>query len=123
MRGFLLTKSQHHATPFRGDLDMNKLALLTTVILLVRCTPIQAEPPQGQMRLHVVPTTLKSYRLLAMSKDEAGFIWAGSIHQAIHRYDPRTGKVETIPLPCKATASACICVGDKVYILGQSHPA
>jgi hypothetical protein len=72
--------------------------------------------------LHVVPTPIKSYRLLAMSMDEDGCIWAGAIHQVVHRYDPRTGKVEDVPLPFRATASACICVGKKVYILGQRYP-
>jgi streptogramin lyase len=56
-----------------------------------------------------------------MSKDDDGFIWAGSIHRMIHRYDPRTGKFENIELPYQATASACICVGKKVYILGQTY--
>jgi hypothetical protein len=57
-----------------------------------------------------------------MSMDADGFIWTGSIHQSIHRYDPRTGNVETVSLPVKATANSCICVGQKVYILGQSYP-
>ncbi len=73
-------------------------------------------------RLHIVPTPIRSYRLLSMSRDEDGFLWAGSIHRAVHRYDPRTGEVETIKLPYDATASACLCVGGKVYILGQSYP-
>ncbi len=80
-------------------------------------------PPKGLAgRLHVVPTPIRSYRLLSMSQDEDGFLWAGSIHRAVHRYDPRTGEVETIPLPYDATASACLCAGGKVYILGQSYP-
>jgi hypothetical protein len=57
-----------------------------------------------------------------MSRDQDGFIWAGSIHQAIHRYDPTTGDVQSIPLPSQSTASACICAGEKVYVLGQSYP-
>jgi hypothetical protein len=74
------------------------------------------------MQLEVVPTPIRSYRLLAMSMDEDGFIWTGSTHRVIHRYDPRTGNVLNFPLPYDATASACLCAGKKVYVLGQSYP-
>src|SRR5579864_2407138 len=77
---------------------------------------------QSSLDLHVVPTPIKSYRLLAMSMDDDGFIWAGAIDKIIHRYDPRIGKVEDFPMPFQATASSCICVGKKVYILGQTYP-
>lgn len=77
--------------------------------------------PAPKLDLHVVPTPITSYRLLAMSMDDDGFIWAGAIHKVVHRYDPRTGKVEDFPIPFPATASACICVGKKVYILGQAY--
>jgi hypothetical protein len=77
---------------------------------------------QEKLKLHVVQTPIKSYRLLAMSMDEDGFIWCGSIHRVVHRYDPRSGKVETIALPYDSSASSCICAGKKVYILGQSYP-
>lgn len=79
-------------------------------------------PATPKLALHVVPTPVKSYRLLAMSMDDDGRIWAGSVHRVVHRYDPRTGKVEDVALPFPATASACLCVGKKVYILGQSYP-
>jgi hypothetical protein len=82
----------------------------------------KAEVKEGKLDLHTVPLPVNSYRLLAMSVDEDGFIWAGSIHRLVHRYDPHTGKVENIELPYQATASACICVGKKVYILGQTYP-
>jgi hypothetical protein len=95
--------------------------LITAALLMASAAPA-ADPPPDKLTLHVVPTPLKSYRLLAMDRDDDGFIWAGSIHQSIHRYDPRTGEVRTIALPAKATASACLCVGDKVYVLGQSYP-
>jgi len=80
------------------------------------------EQPVAKLDLHVVPTPIKSYRLLAMSMDDDGFIWAGAIHKVVHRYDPRTGKVEDFLIPFPVTASACICVGKKVYILGQAYP-
>jgi hypothetical protein len=57
-----------------------------------------------------------------MDRDEDGYVWAGSIHHAIHRYDPRTWEVETVPLPAKAAASACICARGKVYVPGQAYP-
>jgi hypothetical protein len=79
-----------------------------------------AEPER--LELHVVPVPVRSYRLLTMSMDGDGFIWAGSIHRTIHRYDPRTGAVESIPLPYDAAASSCVCVGRKVYVLGQAYP-
>src|SRR5262249_47323732 len=80
------------------------------------------DQPAPNLALHVVATPIKSYRLLAMSMDDDGFIWAGAIHKVVHRYDPRTGKVDDITMPFPATASACICAGKKVYILGQSYP-
>lgn len=89
---------------------------------IVLLAPLLAPAAEPALQLHVVPTPIKSYRLLAMSMDADGFIWAGSIHRAIHRYDPRTGNVETIKLPYDSSASNCICVADKVYILGQSYP-
>ena len=73
-------------------------------------------------KLHIVPTTVRSYRLLMMTRDDEGYIWAGAIHRVFHRYDPRTGAVRTIRLPYDATACACLAVGDKVYILGQTYP-
>jgi hypothetical protein len=77
---------------------------------------------EPEMKLHVVQTPIKSYRLLSMTMDADGFIWCGSIHRVVHRYDPRTGDVETIKMPYDSSASSCICVGKKVYILGQSYP-
>jgi hypothetical protein len=91
-------------------------------LLLVVALPAFAAEPRPAIDLHVVPTPIKSYRLLAMSMDADGFIWTGSIHRVVHQYDPRTGVVEDIKMPYDSSASNCICVGDKVYILGQSYP-
>lgn len=74
------------------------------------------------LTLNAVPTPIKSYRLLSMSMDDDGCIWAGATHRVMHRYNPRNGQVETIPLPFDAVVCSCICVGEKVYILGQSYP-
>lgn len=98
---------------------MNEAVLSTLLVVLGFAGD---DRPAKTLDLYVVPTPIKSYRLLAMSMDEEGFIWAGAIHKVVHRYDPRTGKVEDFPLPFQATASSCICVGKKVYILGQSYP-
>jgi hypothetical protein len=95
--------------------QFRRAALLTTLLTSVAFAA-------SKMQLHVVPTPIKSYRLLAMSQDEDGFIWTGSTHRVIHRYDPRTGKVENVPLPYDSNASACICARKKVYVLGQSYP-
>src|SRR5262245_6846861 len=73
--------------------------------------------------MNVVPLDgIKSYRLLGMSMDDDGYIWFGAIHRVIHRYDPRTGGVESIQMPYDSTTSSCIAVGRKVYLLGQSYP-
>jgi streptogramin lyase len=104
-----------------GETNMTRIILATLVLGMWLLGPLAGEEPPPKLELQVVPTPVKSYRLLAMSRDSDGFLWAGSIHQAIHRYDPRTGNVETVPLPVKATASSCLCVGQKVYILGQSY--
>ena len=102
---------------------MNKIKRTAFILVasIVSASSALAQPAP-KLDLHVVPTPIKSYRLLAMSMDDDGFIWAGAIHKVVHRYDPRTGKVEDFPIPFPATASACICVGKKVYILGQSYP-
>jgi len=81
-----------------------------------------AETSPSSLDLVAVETGIKSYRLLAMSMDADGFIWAGSIHRILHRFDPRTGAVENIPLPSDGNVSSCICVDDKVYLLGQTYP-
>ena len=98
---------------------MKRTAFILFTVIAVTQAGAQ---PQPKLDLHVVPTPIKSYRLLSMSMDDDGFIWAGAIHKVVHRYDPRTGRVEDFPIPFLATASACICVGKKVYILGQAYP-
>ena len=98
---------------------MSKTAALFPALLLLASLTVRAEP----LKLHVVPLDgVSSYRLLWMSMDDEGFIWVGSIHRVIHRYDPRTGSIETIKLPFDSTTSSCICAGRKVYLLGQSYP-
>ena len=95
------------------------------ILLLIAAGATRAQTPgepSAALALHVVTTPIQSYRLLSMSMDDDGFIWAGAIHRVMHRYDPRTGAVETIPLPFDAVVCSCICVGDKVYVLGQSYP-
>lgn len=72
--------------------------------------------------LHTVPLPVQSPRLLGMSMDEDGFVWLGSTHRIIYRYDPRNGAVEEIRLPYDSSTSQTICVGRKVYLLGQSYP-
>jgi hypothetical protein len=105
------------------DLVVARNACFSALLVFLGAVPLLAAAPLlGTQPLHVVPTSVVSYRLLSMSRDEDGFIWAGSIHQAIHRYHPNTGEVESIPLPSKSTASACICAGEKVYVLGQAYP-
>jgi hypothetical protein len=98
---------------------MRSTILIATIIF---CGVVQGNEPGQKLDLRMVPLPVNSYRLLAMSMDEDGFIWAGSIHRMVHRYDPRTGKADNIELPYQATASACICVGKKVFILGQTYP-
>ena len=93
---------------------------MAAVLALLSLAP--AATAGEKLQFHVVPTPLRSYRLLAMSMDADGQIWAGSIHRRLHRYDPRTGAVETIPVPYEATVCSCLCVGEKVYILGQAYP-
>src|SRR5829696_2401986 len=88
------------------------LALLATL----------AAPATAPVELHVVPIPAKSPRLLGMSMDADGFIWLGSTHRLVYRYDPRTGATQEIKLPYDSSTSQAICVGDKVYLLGQSYP-
>src|SRR4051794_28654144 len=85
--------------------NLPKIAAVLGLGVLVG--PVPAVEPAIQ--LNTVPVPLKSYRLLAMTMDDDGFIWTGSIHRAIHRYDPRTAAVETVKLPYDSSASSCIC--------------
>src|SRR5437879_6513713 len=103
---------------FRRSAMKRSIFILLTALGLAHA----GERPQAKLDLRIVPTPIKSYRLLAMSMDDDGFIWAGAIHKVVHRFDPLTGKVEDFAMPFPATASSCICVGKKVYILGQAYP-
>ena len=102
--------------------DPTRRAFLATSAAGLVCPTARAADLPPELTLHVVPTPVKSYRLLATDRDGDGFVWAGSVHHAIHRYDPARGAVKTVDLPAKATASACVCAGEKVYVLGQAHP-
>jgi hypothetical protein len=107
---------------------MKTLPLSIVVCILMACPAVGADrtgdtAPGGLAgKLHVVPTPIRSYRLLMMTMDDDGWVWTGAIHRVFHRYDPRTGVVRTIRLPYDATACACLCLGEKVYILGQTYP-
>lgn len=105
-------------------LPHTRLTFLCLVALLccAGASTARADERAGPLQLHAVPTPIKSYRLLSMSMDDDGFIWAGATHRVMHRYDPRTAAVDTIPLPFDAVVCSCICAGDKVYVLGQSYP-
>ena len=67
-----------------------------------------AAPAGEKLELSVVPVPVRSYRLLSMTMDDDGYIWAGSTHQVIHRYDPRTADVKNIPLPYPSAAASCV---------------
>lgn len=75
-----------------------------------------------QLVLDVVPLPFKSPRLLGMSMDDDGFIWLGSTYRKLYRYDARTGTAQEINLPFDSSTSQTICIGKKVYLLGQSYP-
>lgn len=92
-----------------------KIGLLLSAI---STAALAAEP----LTLHPVPIPTQSPRLLGMSMDDDGFIWLGSTHRKIYRYDPRTAALDEIPLPYDSSTSQTICVGKKVYLLGQSYP-
>lgn len=80
-------------------------------------------PLSGQsLKLYPVKLPLQSPRLLGMSMDDDGYLWFGSTHRKIYRYDPRSGQCDEIPLPFDSSTSQTICVGPKVYLLGQTYP-
>ena len=95
------------------------ISFLQTIVM---CVALLTVANAEAIELHAVPIPAKSPRLLGMSMDEDGFIWLGSTHRRIFRYDPRTAETEEIPLPFDSSTSQCICVGRKVYLLGQSYP-
>ena len=98
------------------------MSLKPALAISLLLTLVDAARAESALELHVVPVPVRSYRLLAMSMDAQGHIWTGSIHRVVHRYDPRSGDVESIPLPYDCTAASCICAGQDVYILGQGYP-
>jgi hypothetical protein len=74
------------------------------------------------LQLHPVRLPFESPRPLGMDLDADGFLWFGSTHRVVYRYDPRRGTAEQIKLPFDSSSSQCICVGSKVYLLGQTYP-
>src|SRR6185437_818117 len=99
------------------------MSRLFRVLMLTMLTGAVAAADQSAMRMYVVHLPIHSYRLLAMAMDRNGDIWFGSIHHVVHRYNPRTGTVETIPLPrttvnYKLWASQSLPMNNKVYFLG-----
>jgi hypothetical protein len=72
--------------------------------------------------LHTVPLPFRAPRLLGMSMDDEGFIWFGSTHRHLYRYNANTGTADEIKLPFDSSTSQTICVSKKVYLLGQSYP-
>jgi hypothetical protein len=95
--------------------------ILKTILVLLACA-VSTAIAQA-LELHTVPLQgVTSYRLLGMSMDSDGYIWLGSIHRVIHRYDPRSGTLDSIKMPFDSSTSSCIAVGRKVYLLGQSYP-
>lgn len=123
----------------RGDIRMSRRVLrgrlgkifsrgrvLPALVVLAALAGVPAG--NGQLpQMYVVHLPIHSYRLLAMAMDDNGDIWFGSIHHVVHRYNPRTGAVETIPLPkttenYKFWASQSLPVNKKVYFLGQAYP-
>jgi hypothetical protein len=96
--------------------------LKTALALLMMAVAGTDLAPAAPLELHVVPLPVKSPRLLGMSMDDDGGIWLGSTHRLVYRYDPRTGAAEEIKLPYDSSTSQAVCVGEKVYLLGQTHP-
>ena len=92
---------------------LGPIAIFAALLTAAHAAPIE---------LHTIPIPAKSPRLLGMSMDEDGFIWLGSTHRLIYRYDPRTAATAEIRLPYDSSTSQCLCVGGKVYLLGQSYP-
>lgn len=98
--------------------------VFTAAAALLALVAVAVDPPPAgpPLELRAVPVPVSSYRLLSMTRDEDGSVWAGSIHRSVHRYDPHAGAVETLTLPFDAAACSRVCVGKKVYVLGQTYP-
>jgi hypothetical protein len=111
------------------------LVLLGTCCFAFRCSQWFRKPrPLSPMLPHMatsgatslnlipVPLGVQSPRLFGMSMDDDGCIWLGSSHRKIYCYNPRAGTAEEIQLPYSSSTSQTLCVGKKVYLLGQSYP-
>lgn len=103
------------------------MSRLRRVLMLMVLTVVAGVADKSEPRMYVVHLPIHSYRLLAMAMDQNGDIWFGSIHHVVHRYNPRTRTVETIPLPkttvhYKLWASQSLPMNNKVYFLGEAYP-
>ncbi len=73
-------------------------------------------------KMYPVWADAENRRLFGMDNDEEGALWFSSGIPKLHRYQPRTGEIDTIPLPEGHGGSECVCVGGKVYLLPQANP-
>ena len=93
--------------------------IVFALLLVASAGTLHAAP---RLELHMVSLAVEAPRLLGMSMDDDGYIWLGSTHRVIYRYDPRSGQIEETKLPFDSSTSQALCVGNKVYLLGQSYP-
>ena len=73
-------------------------------------------------KMHPVWTDAENTRVYGMDHDDAKSIWFTGSLDKLHRYWPKQGKMETIPIPGDHGGSQCLCAGGKVYVLPQLHP-
>lgn len=73
-------------------------------------------------KMHPVWVDAENTRVYGMDHDEERSIWFTGSLAKLHRYWPKAGKMETIPIPGDHGGSQCICAGGKVYVLPQLHP-
>jgi hypothetical protein len=73
-------------------------------------------------KMYPVWVEAQNRRVFGIGDDERGTLWFSGGLPKLHRYWPRTGKIDTMSVPENKGGSQCICVAGKVYILPQTQP-
>jgi hypothetical protein len=72
-----------HPIQYPGIVSSTRLLFALLLLLCFKNGIVSLGAEGSSLKLRVVPTPIKSYRLLSMTMDEDGFIWCGSIHRVV----------------------------------------
>lgn len=72
-------------------------------------------------RMYPVWVDAKNTRVYGIDDDDFGALWFTGSLPFLHRYQPESGRIDTISIPEKHGGSQCLCAGGKVYVLPQTN--